>query len=482
MKIVFSLFICLFIAEVSGQSQVTLTIDTRFPGHLIPDDFCGLSFGAIAEMPQKGGTLIFSPTNSQLITLFTNCGIRNLRLGGSTVEGLKGVHPSHAAIDSVFGFAKVAGVKIIYSLPLLNGDPARDADTAKYIWDNYRVWLDCFAIGNEPDIKRYHYPPFGSGTDPIITNYSSYLSDWRKFAAAVTDAVPEAKFAGPDAANSGKRGGGWASQFITDEKQSGIVVLATQHFYVGGSPFITNGDDPQLIPVPEAIDKMLSPGYITQKYPSLYDEALFPVASQGMPYRMTESDDCLKGVPDASDAFASALWGLDYLHWWAAHGASGVNFHNTEWLKTDTVYFDAASGNYLINPKAYSIRAFDLGSHGNVHKVAIANKKNLNLTAYAVSDTTNLYVTIINKEHGLSGRSASVTIISNGFLPGRARAMFLTAPNNDVNAKSGIELGGMSIVNNKEWFGQWHPLNLKQSNCRVIVPFASAAVIEISRN
>ena len=325
------------LSAVSAETPVTLIVDARSPGYIIPDDFCGVSFGAIAEMPQHHGSFLFSPTNYQLIALFTNSGIRNLRLGGSTVEGLKAAHPTHAAIDNVFGFAKAANVKVIYSLPLLNGNPSDDAETAQYIWNKYRPWLECFAIGNEPDIRRYHYPPFGSGTDPAITNYTSYLSVWRKFATAITNSVPDAKFAGPDAANAGD----WASRFAADEKQSGLVILATQHFYVGGSPFIsTNGDDPIRIPVAEAIDKMLSPNYVKKKYPSLYRDALSAILAKGMPYRMTESDDCLKGVPNASDAFASALWGLDYLHWWAAHGASGVNFHNTEWLKTDTVYFD----------------------------------------------------------------------------------------------------------------------------------------------
>lgn len=481
MKTLFSLFsaTCLLTGLATAQTPVTVTVDTRSPGYEISNDFCGVSFGAIAEMPQHHGAFLFSPTNSQLIALFRNSGIRNLRLGGSTVEGLKAARPSRAAIDNVFGFAKAADIKVIYSLPLLNGNPSEDAETARYVWDNYRPWLECFAIGNEPDIKRYHYPPFGSGSDPAITNYASYLAEWRKFAAAITNSVPDAKFAGPDAANAGD----WAARFAADEKKSGLVTLVTQHYYVGGNPFIsTNSDGRQLIPVGDAIDKMLSPNYLNRKYPSLFKDAVFPVLAKGMPYRMTEADDCLKGVPNASDSFASALWALDYLHWWAAHGASGVNFHNTEWFKTDTVYLDEDSGDYRINPKAYAIRAFDLGSHGCVEPVTIAAGRKLNLTAYAVCDKTNLYVTIVNKEHGPDARSASVGIVPKGFLAASAQAMFLSAPNGDVAAKDGITLGNSPILNHGQWQGQWESLDPDKNVCTMVVPAATAAVIKMSVN
>lgn len=481
MRILLSLYFatCILSCAASAQTPVTVTIDAGSPGYAISDDFCGVSFGAVAEMPQHHGAFIFSPTNSQLIALFRNSGIRNLRLGGSTVEGLKAARPSRTAIDSVFGFARAAGIQVIYSLPLLNGNPSEDAETARYIWDNYRPWLECFAIGNEPDIKRYHYPPFGSGSDPAITNYTSYLTEWRKFAAVITHSVPDAKFAGPDAASAGN----WASRFAGDEKQSGLLLLVTQHYYVGGSPFIrTNDDHPELMSVENAIDKMLSPNYLNRKYPSLFKDAISPVLAEGMPYRMTESDDCLKGVPNASDSFASALWALDYLHWWAAHGASGVNFHNTEWFKTDTVYLDQTSGDYCINPKAYAIKAFDLGSHGYVEPVTIGSRKKLNLTAYATCDKTNLYVTIINKEHGLRASSASVEIAPNGFSASGVQAMFLSAPNSDVGAKDGITLGNSSIPNDGLWRGQWKSLDPDKNVCTVIVPAATAAVIKMSSN
>ena len=49
------------------------------------------------------------------------------------------------------------------------------------------------------------------------------------------------------------------------------------------------------------------------------------------------------------------------MYWWAAHGASGVNFHNKRWIPTDTIW-PGASGQLMANPKGYGIKAFSLGA------------------------------------------------------------------------------------------------------------------------
>lgn len=472
----FLLSACFLAGQTLAQSPVTLTVRNS-PGYAIPDDFAGLSFGAVAELPSTGGVSgdFFCGTNTELITLFRNSGLHHLRLGGTTVEGPNAPVPSRADIDNVFAFAKAADVKVIYSLPLLNGDSTTDAQTAQYIWQRYRPLLDCFAIGNEPDTKRFHSSPSGAGTDPEITNDASCVEKWRKIAMAVTNAVAGATFAGPDAA--GQR---WAQTFARDVKESGLVTLITQHEYVGGRPYI-NKDGPERIPVRTAIDNMLSENWVSAKYPAFYTNAVLPVVNEGFAYRMTEADDYLKGITNASDSFASALWALDYLHWWAAHGCSGVNFHNTEWLKTDTVFFDSSSGTCRFNPKAYGIKAFDLSSHGRTEPISIANTDGLNLTAYAVGDTTGLYVTIINKEHNAGARVAAVTIAPIDFSMKKAVVMFLTTENGDVGATTGITLGGAPITNHSSWAGKWSPLKLNKSGqCAVRVPAGSAAIVKLN--
>ncbi|HEY1789458.1 MAG TPA: hypothetical protein VGJ73_14975 [Verrucomicrobiae bacterium] len=414
---------------------------------------------------------LFSPTNQTLIAIFENLGIKNLRVGGGTVDSPRRSSPGPADVDQLFSFAKAAGIKVIFSFRLLNGNPASAPPIAAYIWQHYQSQLDYFSVGNEPDWRSYHH------SDPRITNYPSWLADWRHFADAIRAAVPDARFAGPDtgsdfpvsrAANTDYEGESWTQRFADDEKSSGIIAAVLQHDYVGQ---LAKG-----VSAPAAIDAMLSDKWVTVEYPALYNHVLAPIAADGLPFRMTESNDRVGGVDGASDAFASALWALDYMHWWAAHGCAGVNFHNNEWLKTDTVFLDT-NGICRLNPKAYGIKAFDLGSHGNVAPVAVSNRDEINLTAYAVRNSGNLCVTIINKEHHAGARHANVTI-----LPGsqwkRAEILFLTG---SPGKKTGIFLGRARIGNDGSWNGSWKTLKPHRGGKWIIrVPASSAAIVQFS--
>ena len=470
-------FACMFIfagwlgllaVAASAQTPVTVTV-VHSPGREIPDDFTGLSFESGHQLPDKNGVRgnLFNPTNSQLITLFRNLNLRNLRIGGGTVDGLKGARLNHADIDSLFAFAQAAQLKVIYSLQLLNGNTANDAADAQYVWQHHRALLQWLAIGNEPDEPDYRYLPFGIGTEPDITNYLTYLAAWRKFAYVVTNAIPGVMLAAPDTGGST-----WNTNFANDEKDARFIALFTTHDYFGGKWQGQTSDT--------AVSNMLSARWVTNRYPREF-HAQSAVIASGFPYRLTEINDYLGGVTNASNAFASALWALDALHWWAgAPGCVGVNFHNNEWLLTDTIYLNRHSLSFQINPKAYGIKAFDLGGHGRTEPLTIANPENLNLTVYAVADPTNLYVTLINKEYGARGRNAAVTLSLNGFSPGAAEAMYLTVPGGNVEATNGMTLGGASITNDAPWQGQWTPLgSITNAQLTLSLSAASAAVVKL---
>ncbi len=111
----------------------------------------------------------------------------------------------------------------------------------------------------------------------------------------------------------------------------------------------------------------------------------------------------------------------------------------------------------------------------------MANPSGLNLVSYAVADATNLYVTIINKEHGTNARNAEVTISAQGYLIANVAVMFLVATNNDPGATNGITLGGASITSTGPWLGQWTELDsLVNGECVVTVPATSVAIVKIT--
>ena len=472
---------------VLAQSPVIVHIDTSAKGTPIPADFSGLSFESSNLLPDKDGTYQFSDKNTDLVRLFRTIGIRNLRLGGGTADGPEYKVPGPADIDQLFAFAKAADVKVIYTLRLLNGDQKSDAEIARYVEQHYPDRLVCFQIGNEPDWHSFHTSP-GHEKDPRIVEsvpdnpgsaYSSFLADWREFASAINTLVPAAAYAGPDTGSNypvpGTKdtdfdGQSWSEHFARDEKSSGHLLFVTQHDYTGQSATDVS--------VPKAISSMLSKDWVDRLYPMLFTHVLDPVEKEGFSYRMTEANDYTGGVNGASNAYASALWALDYLHWHAEHGAAGVNFHNKRWIYTDTVYLDA-SGKYRFNPKAYAIRAFDVGSNGNAIPLSITNDARLNLTAYAVRGDQELYVTLINKEYGEGAREATVTLIAKG-VTGRTVGMFLKAPKGDVTARDGITFGGAPIANDR-WDGSWTELSLsKDGQSTLQVPPASALVVKVA--
>ncbi|HEX3626056.1 MAG TPA: glycosyl hydrolase family 79 C-terminal domain-containing protein, partial [Verrucomicrobiae bacterium] len=461
--------ICLALFECVGalaQSPVTVTVGTQLPGAAIPSDFLGLSFetGNLAYNGAGVSGYMFDSTNAQLVTLFTNLGIRNLRIGGISVDRNNGVilqyTPTNQDIDALFRFAQAVNVSVVFSLRLENGDPAQDAAIAAYTWNNYRQYLTSFAIGNEPD-------GYGGG-DPAIKDFPSYLAKWTTFANAVTSAVPDVKFGGPDAA-----GTAWAGDFANAEAGSGMVTWIFSHFYVGGN----SGS----LTTTQIVNGMLSSSWDSNNYPSHYNATAAIASGNGFPYRSTEFNSYVASYPGVwggNNSFASALFALDSAHWWAAHNCNGVNFHTFLGKYNATVYYDA-NGQYQIYPIGYGIKAFDVGGHGSVMPMTITNSKGLNLTAYAVGSPTNLYLTVINRENGAGARDASVTIVPTGLVNGSVSAMYLTAANG-VFATNGITLGGATITNNASWTGQWTDVGpLTNGQCMVTVPASSAAIFAI---
>jgi hypothetical protein len=248
-----------------------------------------------------------------------------------------------------------------------------------------------------------------------------------------------------------------------------------QHDYPGGN----GAHSSDLI----AREDMLSRAWL-EKYDQLYNSFAVAALSNGLPYRLEETNNFTGGARNASDTFTAALWALEYLHWWAAHGASGLNFHNRRWILNTTIYpvkneDDGLNSGYNVHPIAYGIKAFDLGSHGAVASVAIANPDAINLTAYAVKGDKDFFVTIINKKDpGASPRKANVTIVAPGTASGAA-VMLLTAPDADLAAQTGVTLGGAAI-NDYSWAGKWTPLTSGEAGKYVVeVPPASAAVVRI---
>jgi hypothetical protein len=459
--------VLLFCHTAFSQSSVTVTLDSKNPGAVIPANFSGLSFETLAMLPDANGKHLFTPENLPLIRLFNTLGIKNLRIGGNTADRPSVGIPSRPDIDKLFAFAKAANVEVIYTLRMRESTPQAAASAAKYIADQYKSQIVCFAIGNEPDIYAKEYP--------------NYRKLWTDFTDAILDIAPDAKFCGPST-TQGKAE--WARNFANDFGHSGKVKLLAQHSYPGGSGRkVTNVDAGRA--------RILSPEFAPSY--DKFETSFAPEAlANGIPYRVEETNNFYNGGAEGvSNSFASALWGLDYLHWWASHGAAGINFHTGDQVAAGEqqapcwyALFWKAENGYAVHPLGYAAKAFDLGSHGRVVKATItSNPDHLNVVAYSTMGLDNkLIITLINKEHAVGAREIAISV-DPGRAYSRARVIYLSAPKNDVAAESGITLGGKSISDAGAWVESWAPLKTRKSDEKYTITLspASAAVLELTK-
>ena len=449
----------------SEPAMVNITLDPNDAGAVVAPEFLGLSFEMQRVLPGTNGFHLFSPANRRLIATFKTLGIKNLRVGGNTADRPNLPLPTMSDVDSLFAFAKAAGVKVIYTLRFRESDALATAAMAKYILQHYKLSLDCFAIGNEPNV--------------FSTNYETYVAGWKRYAAVITSPTnaPGAKFCGPSVSPGHET---WSRDFANDFGKSGVLAMISQHDYPGG--------DGRSVKDPAASrEKILSPA-MDEHYTKFAGAFVPAVFSNGLPFRLEEANSFYDGgALNVSDTYASTLWALNYMWWWASHGASGINFHTGDTVAsriegTPCKYasFWTSPRGYNIHPIGYAEKMFSLGCHGRLLPTTMKNLDNLNLTSFAMkADNKTIYLTLINKESGPAGRPANITL-TPGFADARARVIFLSAPNVDISPKTSVTLGGAEIADDASWKGKWTALSKTSAKTfSVQLPASSAAVVKI---
>ena len=418
-------------------------------------------------LPDTNGNHFFSTKNKSLIATFKTLGIKSLRVGGNTADRQTLPTPSMADVDNLFAFAKAADVKIIYTLRLNAGSLDAATQMANYIMRHYANRVECFAIGNEPNVFSKEYAP--------------YLAEWKRFAAQITAPTnsPNAKFCGPSTSPGHET---WARDFANEFGSHGPLALIAQHDYPGG-------DARRATNSVVARNKILSPA-IDEHYTTFAANFVPAILSNGLPYRLEEVNSFYDGgALDVSDTFASALWALDYQWWWAAHGANGINFHTGDKVAARdeskpcryAVFWTSPQG-YNPHPIAYALKMFSLAAHGSLSPTKLENAGNLNLAVYAVAPGKNNFcVTLINREHGPTARTAEI-VLNSGFAKSKTETMFLTVPEGNIAAKTGVTLGGAEIQDDATWNGKWTRLanSMEGVEIKFSLPPASAALVKIT--
>jgi hypothetical protein len=213
------------------------------------------------------------------------------------------------AVDNLRAFLDACGWTCIYGLNFGTGSPERDAVEAAYVARALGNKLRYFQIGNEPDFYRAE----NNLLRPRGWDFPDYLSEWMAIARAVIDAVPGARFGGPDVGSSADwvvRFGNEAPKLLGDR-----LLELTGHYYAEGPPDSTQANIENLLARDPRIAERMA--------------AIMPVAlAHKLGFRMAEGNSCYRGgKAGMSNALAGALWGMDYMLDMGSRGCQGINFH-----------------------------------------------------------------------------------------------------------------------------------------------------------
>lgn len=484
---------CSIVADVSGQLRP------------IADDFLGLSFESSQLLAKPDGWHEFSPENRPLQNLLRTLGIRSLRFGGNLADSPTSPDPLAADIDPMFELARSLDAKVIYTVRFSKGgnrrpfeaaDPVKAAQLSRHITDKYSDCLAAFTIGNEPDMYFRNQEERSAKAKKLKLSkseldrnaYLSYAEAWRKFATAIVTTNPNARFNGPSSTGRPI----WAKWFSQDFSNDDRIAFFTNHYYPGGS---AKDGTPE-----KQLASMMSAEW-HERYSKFLIGNGFSAKTK-RPFRIEECNSFYYGgAPGVSEAFGSALWALDFAHWFAAQGFGGVNFHASTASRHGTGFLfytpfsqnspGAVAGSegvtadgYFTHPVGYAALMFKLGGKGRSVPLDV-NAGKSNLSAYAVAGGDgNLSVTLINRDHGAAAEPAMIRFSVNGGKPkGTGESITLLAPQGDVRAKSGVTLGGAAVTPDGNWTGKWQSLPAsafaEDGMVSITVPPTSAMILKL---
>jgi hypothetical protein len=464
---ILALIVTIAFPAYTNPVAVTVKVDNESPAADLAPRFLGLSYESSMLLP-KDGRYYFNSHDQALINAFHTLGIKSLRVGANAVDDPKIPVPQTQDIDHLFDFARAAGLKVIYSFRLKNGDPANSARLAAYIAANDSDVLDSFSIGNEPSF--------------FLHSFRAYYAEWRPHYDAILKAVPTAMFDGPGVAAQHDYVVNLARLLFPD----GHLAMASNHYY-----FLGSGRAGELDP-PSTRERFLAAG-LHRAYEKAYADTGAKLAAMGVPYRIDELNSCYNGgAKNASDTFASTLWALDCTHWWAAHHILGMNYHTGESVGRDggfgaanyAAFVHRADGNgFDMRPQAYAYLAFTQGAHGRPIGVEVQTEPGLGFEAYAYQDRDNtIYLTVINKSHGSGALPDFVTVqLPQTSGAGTWEQMDLMQGEQDIAAKINITLGGSSIDPQGIWRGNWRLVGSVSSQASTFeVDRASASILRFT--
>jgi hypothetical protein len=409
----------------------------------MPLDYTGLSY----ESAQLYNPAFFSDTNTSLVEAFRKLSPHGvLRIGGnlsdvtrwegpngdfSTPKQVAGIEYGKAywewkltdtsvqstkdgaitpeAIVNLGRFLKATGWSLIYGLNLGCGSPERAAEEAMYVSRETGDRLLSFQVGNEADFfggrPIFRQKPYG---------FDQYWQDYQSFVDAVRARVPHAPFAGPDTATNMD----WVDHF--GQRTENSAWMLTSHFYAMGPASDPKMDAAFLLSGNKRLDQQVEQvRHATRN-------------SRNLRFRMTEGNSCFGGGKQGvSDAFASALWGADYMLTCASAGFLGVNLHGGG----DGLYTPIAVGEALsteLRPLYFGMRFAEYFAGWQMQSCSV--KTDANLTAWLAHKGSERQLALINKD------ASPVKVRLRGVPDGRHTSLCVRLNGTALDSRHGVRL------------------------------------------
>jgi hypothetical protein len=359
------------------------------------------------------------------------------------------------SIDDFFAFAKATGWKIIYGVNMGAKDPAMSAEEAAYAWKVGASEILAVEIGNEPNL--YPKGPKREGIRPGNWGYPEYKAEF----AAIADAIKAKDAKIPITGPAVTKGTKWMPLFMADFKDR--VALATSHVYA-----LSGKETDPANPRFASVEQILKVKYAEDWIIKLND-----AKAVGVPYRVGECNTAFDGGKHGvSDAFASALWSIDFMFDVAQAGGQGVNFHGSFTANNySAIVYDKKSQHYVPAPLYYGMLCFSRVAGGQL--VGVETKTSANFSVRGVQGKDGkLRLVLLNKDltHDVSAQ------VSVGEKYAKGSAWRLSAPSAD--ATSGVSFAGAEVAAD----GSWTPKSteavaLDHQKASVSIPAASAVLV-----
>ena len=344
-----------------GPAVVRASVSPSSNGVRVPRSFLGLSM-EYWSFAHDAGLRHPNPLLARFIrALATAGGAAQIRIGGRSADRTWVAASHHARprwaqtklnrawVRRLATVARSTGSGVVAGVNLAAADPRLAAAWAGALARGLpRGHLQALEIGNEPDLYGL-VPWYGERVKTrrsrrLVKHFARYryafrrfMSEYRRVAGAVRDAVPNARLAGPGFVTPN-----WVRHlpaFVAGARALGLVEL-TAHRYPLRRCYLPVGS-----PEWASLSHLLGDGAAAgTRAVSPY---LRLARRRRLSFRIAEMNSlACRGAPSLSDSFASALWGIDTLFELTHAGVSGVNIHTRPLSYYSPLYFHRVAGRW----------------------------------------------------------------------------------------------------------------------------------------